>query len=106
MCIYHFRCHSIDIDPRCSGNMATLVTSPAFCGIIIDLYGPFMECIESGLVNHRRYYQSCLMDVCAYQDQPDHIDGIKCKAVDSFSQECEDVGYKTMWRTEKFCRKY
>lgn len=89
---------------KCSDEQNTVFGTDIFCGLIRNASGPFNHCISGGFVNVAEFYDSCIMDACAYVESRDMSEVI-CNALEDFAEECEENGYRVTWRSDDVCRK-
>ncbi|KPP67350.1 zonadhesin-like [Scleropages formosus] len=87
-----------DTIPECTESELDLFKSPAYCGILLDVKGPFAVCHPR--VNPNNFFRDCLYDLCA-------LDGAQtslCEALESYVNECQDRGVNVgPWRNTTFC---
>ncbi|XP_064636471.1 IgGFc-binding protein-like [Lineus longissimus] len=85
----------------CSQTHERNMKQNSYCNYLLDVNGPFGNCIKSGLVNNKNYFASCEIDVC----DTNHERFSKCRVITAFAQECTEQGYlaQTLWRTSAFC---
>ncbi|KAK2852095.1 hypothetical protein Q5P01_008371 [Channa striata] len=101
--------HSWTTDPGCNKKPNTTVPacdeatqevyeSSEYCGILLDIKGPFSACHPK--VNPNNYFKNCIFDLC-------ELDGAKpilCEAIEAYINECQDRGVNIgPWRNETFC---
>ncbi|XP_048883722.1 IgGFc-binding protein-like [Brienomyrus brachyistius] len=84
--------------PECTDNELDVFQSPAYCGILLDVKGPFAVCHPR--VNPNKFFKDCLYDLCALGGAQSSL----CEALESYVKECQDrevdVG---PWRNSTFC---
>lgn len=81
-------------------------TSREFCGVLLDKNGPFASCIKANEEEARDLYQSCVDDVCSYEDTPEFAMKTACMAGETLAELCLTKGLgKVVWRRSDFCRK-
>lgn len=81
-------------------------TSREFCGVLLDKNGPFASCIKANEEEARDLYQSCVDDVCSYEDTPEFAMKTACMAGETLAELCLTKGLgKVVWRRSGFCRK-
>lgn len=85
--------------------MGARAKSDQYCGLLRNRKGVFGECIDSGRVDFEDAFESCLMDVCAYQDDPRASKAVACESLENMAEECAEEGFVHQWRTRKRCRK-
>ncbi|XP_064598027.1 zonadhesin-like [Liolophura sinensis] len=98
------KCSIVKPLPGCGKVTYRKFAGTDYCGYIIDITGPFKECIQSGMIETEGYFESCRKDLCAYKKQG-HLNKKKvvCKAMTSFAAACNAEGFVSIWRTEEFC---
>ncbi|XP_057711322.1 zonadhesin, like isoform X4 [Corythoichthys intestinalis] len=101
--------NSWNIDPECNNKPNTthpgcepeeqkLYESSGYCGILLDINGPFAACHAK--VNPNNYFKDCVFDLC----ELDGAHSILCEAIEAYVNECQDRGVNIgPWRNETFC---
>ncbi|NWR81444.1 FCGBP protein, partial [Centropus unirufus] len=70
----------------------------ARCGVILEEDGPFGAC--HGLVDPRKFFQSCVHDFCLFPDRED----LMCSIIARYATTCQAAGVTIRrWRREDFC---
>ncbi|XP_078313062.1 zonadhesin-like isoform X2 [Crassostrea virginica] len=98
------KCATTDHDFTCSSLWSRRAASKEFCGVLLDKTGPFGSCIKANEDEARDLYQSCIDDVCSYEDTPDFAMKTACMAGESLAELCLTKGLgKVVWRRSDFC---
>ncbi|XP_072014974.1 zonadhesin-like [Amphiura filiformis] len=85
---------SAGLDP-CDG-FENRTLAEEYCSIITNTAGPFGSCASTQAAE--LYYQSCLYDACAMQDDA------HCNIIANFASYCGGYGYDVEpWRSDIFC---
>lgn len=100
------RCTTTDSDFKCSSFWSKRAASKEFCGILLNKSGPFANCIKADENLAKELYESCVDDVCSYEDEPAFAMKSACMAGESLAEMCLTKGLgKVLWRKSDFCRK-
>nr|XP_034323367.1 zonadhesin isoform X3 [Crassostrea gigas] len=98
------KCETKDPDFKCSSLWSKRATSREFCGVLLDKNGPFASCIKANEEEARDLYQSCVDDVCSYEDTPEFAMKTACMAGETLAELCLTKGLgKVVWRRSDFC---
>ncbi|KAI0209188.1 hypothetical protein LSAT2_006158 [Lamellibrachia satsuma] len=81
--------------PECTGAMAALLMTDAYCGLLDDPTGVFAACM--GKLNNL-YLENCKYDVCSNQDDPLKAKEAACRSLSAFNLECSNIGLGADWR--------
>lgn len=102
----YFRCETEDVPLKCDDEMGKLVKGRDVCGDLKNVNGRFGACVKAIPQIAKDYYNSCVMDMCAYQGEVNLLHMVKCSSLESFVEECAENGVVVKWRTNSFCREY
>ncbi|XP_061173301.1 zonadhesin-like [Saccostrea echinata] len=98
------KCVTTDSDFKCSSLWSKRAASNEFCGVLLDKSGPFARCIKADENLAKELYQSCMDDVCSYEDKPAFAMKTACMAGESLAEMCLIKGFgKVVWRKTDFC---
>ncbi|KAK3093998.1 hypothetical protein FSP39_022729 [Pinctada imbricata] len=87
----------------CDNKMSKLVSTNAYCGLIIDKKGAFKDCIRQFPDLAKQFFESCKFDICSIDKEAKLLSSEKCDSVEAFAEECEENGVSVKWRTSSFC---
>ena len=76
------------------------------CDIIRNTTGPFAKCIRRKNINAKKFHEACLADVCSYSQINVSKEGIACRMISAFAEECAENGLSIKWRRHGFCGEY
>ncbi|XP_048735098.2 IgGFc-binding protein-like [Ostrea edulis] len=98
------KCTTTDSDFKCSSFWSKRAASKEFCGILLNKSGPFANCIKADENLAKELYESCVDDVCSYEDEPAFAMKSACMAGESLAEMCLTKGLgKVLWRKSDFC---
>ncbi|XP_053165007.1 zonadhesin-like [Hemicordylus capensis] len=84
--------------PECSEAEKEVAQSSRFCGLILDVTGPFRHC--HGALDPTGHFTGCLYDQCALHLDP----GSLCRSLQSYADACQSLGVPIeTWRNATFC---
>uniref|UniRef100_A0A4W3ICH6 Zonadhesin-like n=1 Tax=Callorhinchus milii TaxID=7868 RepID=A0A4W3ICH6_CALMI len=72
-----------DVDPECTEEETDKYEGPAYCGILVDPFGPFAACHYK--IDPMSFFNDCVYDMC-------ELDGSKtelCDALEAYVNECQ-----------------
>ncbi|XP_032886887.1 LOW QUALITY PROTEIN: uncharacterized protein LOC116979482 [Amblyraja radiata] len=88
----------IGIRPNCSIDEKRDIESKDYCGIILDVHGPFKGCHY--IMNPEVYFADCVYDLCALGMDQESL----CSSLESYGDACQSEGaIVESWRNETFC---
>eukprot|EP00062_Callorhinchus_milii_P025595 gi/632986747/ref/XP_007910409.1/ PREDICTED: IgGFc-binding protein-like [Callorhinchus milii] len=87
-----------DVEPECSEEETEKYQGPAYCGILVDPFGPFAACHYK--ISPTSFFNDCVYDMC-------ELDGSKtelCEALEAYVNECQQRNITIdSWRNDTFC---
>ena len=96
------RCATEEVDIECPPEMEGVLKQNQYCGLILDISGPFRECLSMvPATDAEMFYKFCTYDVCGnWQDPKEMV----CNALETFVHYCYDNGAGPItYRTADFC---
>ncbi|XP_069753664.1 IgGFc-binding protein-like isoform X1 [Narcine bancroftii] len=88
----------VGVRPNCTSEEKRIIESNQYCGIIVDLHGPFKGCHSK--IDPEVYFDDCVYDLCALGTET----GSLCSSLESYGDACQSAGAKVEgWRNETFC---
>lgn len=95
-----FSCSVVDVEETC-GPFETNA-----CNHLRLPNGPFAVCLAKLGSDATGYYNSCVIDSCAYKNKPKLRETILCQAFETLARKCEEIGIYADWRSPTKCRKF
>ncbi len=89
----------------CSPEVLSAIECNVVCGFLNETNGPFRDCIQHNEYTAREFYDICVFDVCANQNDSVAFKQAACETLAVFADYCEELGYREPWRDLAFCRK-
>ncbi len=85
--------------------MALALRRSLICSLLNDTDGPFGDCIRHNEYVAREFYDICIFDTCANQNDSVALEEAACETLAVFADYCEALGYREPWRDLATCRK-
>ena len=105
---YFYRCKDTtkpDI-PKCSDDALQVAQSDEYCGLLSTnrktASGVFTACVAHGAADQNRFYEECVVDVCAVPEDDKKLTA--CQALEAFAVACARAGFEPEeWRKKAGC---
>ncbi|XP_036357280.1 von Willebrand factor-like isoform X3 [Octopus sinensis] len=92
------KCQTTDVGVTCKNRVIRR------CKEIIKKGGIFKKCLKSIFSTAVKFYQSCKIDVCAYNKDKKLKKEVLCRSFEAFAQNCENIGVLVNWRKALKCK--
>ncbi|XP_041034737.1 IgGFc-binding protein-like isoform X2 [Carcharodon carcharias] len=87
-----------EVSPNCTKGEQEAYEGPSYCGILLDLYGPFSSCHFK--IDPMAFFRDCVYDMCELDGNRQQL----CDALEAYVNACQQRNVTIRpWRNDTFC---